>query len=484
MYDDIKRVRYDGKIHAELAAERGKVLESVNELSARIRDKFNDTDKTDQSDAEHARMVMQHTAESKDLERLDRELYRMEISRPSSKFDISNASAFARWTKGGTKALGANEVKDHVTTNLNNLPAIADEVGLGGTDAALMLDGVVLPRGVQNVEYFIEKNTTSFTPQATVRTDVSPGGEDWTPLDVAPTWGFGQTLKLISGVNGKTSELRTSHGLPMKFPTVNDTSESGEWFTNQASSVTDGDYTPDNVQVGTQIHSSKRISQSLAAEADVAMLERVARSNLDRRHARGIETAMVTGTGANDTPRGLTIDAELGVTTNANTALEGNDFVKAIDTIDLAYMEGEGSPAGLNPPSGNVHRGFAFSQNTLGLARLIKDNDGQYLWRPGLAGLAYGDPPTIAGFPYVISNAFANLAASANIAIFGNLGYYFKRVAGMRVIARFFDSGTASTFSTQYISFIRAGGRAIGGFSDVSVAQPKTEAYKIIRVKA
>ena len=495
MNSDIQPVRrYDPKAHAELVALRGAQVAAVDELSSKIRDNYNDTDRTDASDSEHARLVMQHTAECRDLERMDRELQRMELAAPSDEKDRRSPDAFSRWAKGGAKALGADEAKRHTVVapalHADALPEIAGEVGITPGNAELMLEGIKIPGNVSNVEWFIEPAPAAFSmdgrqgPWATVRTDESPGGEDWTPVLVAPTWGIGETLKLIAGLNGRTSELRTSHGLKMRHPTVDDTAEEGEWFTNQGSSATDGDYTPDNVEVGTQIHSSKKINQSLAAEADAAQLARTARTNMDRRHARALERAIVVGAGANDTPRGVVTDATQGKKSGSNSAVVADDLLELIDTVDIGYMAGEGSPQGLNPPMGMVHRGFAFNQDTLSQIRRLKGTDGHYLWRPGLAGLQYADPPTISGYPFVISNYFASVAANADFLAFGNFGYWLKRMAGARIVARFFDSGTAGNFAVQYISFIRCGGRFVGGFADPSVAVPKTEAVKLLQAGA
>ena len=499
MNTDIQPVRrYDPKAHLELVALRGKQVEAVDELSSKIRDIFTDTDRTDASDAEHARLVMQHTAECRDLERMDRELQRMELAAPSDPQERNAPDAFARWAKGGVQALGADEAKRHTVVapalHADALPDIAGEVGITPGNAELMLEGIKIPGNVTHVEWFIEPTPQAFSmdgrqgpwarPMATVRTDESPGGEDWTSVPLAPTWMLGESLKLISGLNGRTSELRTSHGLKMRHPTVDDTSEEGEWFDNQGSSATDGDYTPDNVEVGTQIHSSKKINQSLAAEADAAQLARTARTNMDRRHARALERAIVAGAGANDTPRGVLTDATRGKLSGSKTAVVADDLLEMIDSVDIGYMAGEGSPQGLNPPMGMVHRGFAFNQNTLSHVRRAKGTDGHYLWRPGLAGLQYADPPTISGYPFVISNYFPDVAANAMIAAFGNFGYWLKRTAGARIIARFFDSGTAGNYSVQYISFIRCGGRFVGGFVDVAVAVPKTEAVKFLQSAA
>lgn len=488
--------RYDADKLAELVAHEGRVREDLNEVSKRIAGEFNDTDKVadEAGTRAHEQLVLRHAHLSRERANVLADIDRMERSKPvDPKSDAYNTPR-ARWARGGAKALSGEERQAHVVVGQSlahaSLPNVFGKNLDGHEDGvrAEDIEGVRLPTGSYvDVEWFFEAPEAirpGAEPRATVRSDQSPGGQDWTPEPLFPSLQYGQTLKLIGGVLGRTSEQRTRHGLKQKYGTLDDTGEEGEWFGSQVGPASDGDYTPDGVEMGTQIHSSKKITVGLAFEQDTPYnTDMLTRTLMDRRHYRALDKAIVAGDGANDTPRGLMSDAVVGVTTAANTGFTADELVSLIATVDIAYLMGEGSPYGLNPPRGAVHVGWGFNQATVGLIRLLKGGDNHYLWRPGLAGLQYADPPTIAGFPYVVDNNIATVAAGARVGFFGNLGYYMKRMAGPRIVGAFFDSGTASAYGRQYISFVRAGGRFVGGFADPAVATPLCEAVKALRIK-
>lgn len=55
----------------------------------------------------------------------------------------------------------------------------------------------------------------------------------------------------------------------------------------------------------------------------------------------------------------------------------------------------------------------------------LKDSDGQYLWKPGGAGLAGSEPDRLHGFPIWMSEYVSNtVAANAYIGILGDFSFY------------------------------------------------------------
>ena len=142
---------------------------------------------------------------------------------------------------------------------------------------------------------------------------------------------------------------------------------------------------------------------------------------------------------------------------------------------------GEGSPAGLNPPMGSPHRGWMLHQKIIGVVRRMKGSDGQYLWRPAFAGLQYADPQTVSGYPIVMNNHMSSaLTTGLKLVAFGNFGYFMARTAGVKINARFFDSGTAGSYSVQFIAFIRCGGRFVGGLKETNANT--CEAVKMLKL--
>ena len=480
----------------ELVAEEGRLRKEVDEVSKRIVGEFNQTDKPadPQRDLEHSRLVLNHTHLTRQHAMVAGERDRMARSRPVDKRSDAYNTPYSRWMRKGAKELSAEERQAHVVEGPIGSQAMSLPQILGATEdddgrpTAEDLKGVVLPPNASNVEWFFEPTPAAIRPDEimnTVVSDESPGGQDWTPVPLYPSLTQGMTLKLIAGVLGRTSEWRTRHGLKTKFGTLDDTDQEGEWFQNQKSQATEQDYTPDGVEMGTQIHSSKGIVISLAMIQDSPYnVEAVARELQARRHYRAIDKAMVIGDGANDTPRGIVTDSVRALQSSSKANFVGDELIELAGKPDVAYLMGEGSPAGAMPVGGRYHTGYVFHQNTLTMLRQLKDGDMRYLWQPGYGGLVMGNPPMFNGFPYVIDNNMAEIAANAITVLFGPLALYMKRMAGPRISARFFDSGTADGFGVKFVSFVRCGGRIVGGFEDVTQAAPKCEAIQHIQSAA
>ena len=63
-----------------------------------------------------------------------------------------------------------------------------------------------------------------------------------------------------------------------------------------------------------------------------------------------------------------------------------------------------------------------FYDQTLAVLRKLKDNNGQYLWQPGLTANA---PDTILGRPVKTSAFMPSIAAGTKSIIFGDFKYYW-----------------------------------------------------------
>lgn len=76
---------------------------------------------------------------------------------------------------------------------------------------------------------------------------------------------------------------------------------------------------------------------------------------------------------------------------------------------------------------------FMGNGNSLGDLMLLKDAQGNYLWRPGLAD---GQPATIGGYGYMENESMPDIAANAKALAFGNFkrGYYIVDRMGTRIL--------------------------------------------------
>ena len=284
-----------------------------------------------------------------------------------------------------------------------------------------------------------------------------------------------------------------SDGNTRKVPVLNDASEEGEVLANQGSTATDRDLQGVNErEMKSQFISSKKVIAHLGFNMDTDFdTDALIRWMLDRRLDAADNRQLTTGTGTGDFEafRGAVTDAAVGVTLASKTAITADEFLSLPETVDVAYMVGEGSPAGLNPIGGSgTYRGYMGNQVDLaGLRRMTSSQDGHFQFRPGPAAMMLrgGMMGEIEGIPLRINNHMAKLsdgAGSARVGMYGNFGYMLDWRVNFRINVRFFDSGTISTLASHHIAFIRKGNRYIGGFPNT--AQDTCEAVKVIQAAA
>lgn len=118
------------------------------------------------------------------------------------------------------------------------------------------------------------------------------------------------------------------------------------------------------------------------------------------------EAAFVNGDG-NGKPRGVLLDAQVGVTAAATTAITADEL------IDLFHS--------LRPPY-RARANWLIHDSTAAAIRKLKDNDGQYIWQPGLQA---GVPDMLLGRPVRYSPFMPVLAAGAKPIAFGDFSYYW-----------------------------------------------------------
>ena len=136
-------------------------------------------------------------------------------------------------------------------------------------------------------------------------------------------------------------------------------------------------------------------------------------SYIAREFARRIgnkeEEAFFTGNGSGR-PLGVLADkggAEVGVTAASATAITADEL------LDLFYS--------LNAPY-RKKAVWILNDSTIKAIRKLKDNNGQYLWQPGLIANA---PDTLLGRPVRTSAYMPAMAAGAKTIAFGDFSYYW-----------------------------------------------------------
>jgi HK97 family phage major capsid protein len=136
--------------------------------------------------------------------------------------------------------------------------------------------------------------------------------------------------------------------------------------------------------------------------------------------ASGVATRghMTTGSGSSQ-PFGLVTNATTGVTgaTSVSGAFTADNLIDLNYSVSSTYKAQPGV-------------GWMLNSTAMAAARKLKDTTNQYLFAPGLNGVA----DTLLGFPVYINDSMANPAISAKSVVFGHLPSYFVReVNGIEV---------------------------------------------------
>lgn len=136
-----------------------------------------------------------------------------------------------------------------------------------------------------------------------------------------------------------------------------------------------------------------------------------------RRFGRAEEAAFVNGDG-NGKPTGVLVSAQVGVTTAAANAITADELLDLYHSLSRPYR---------------VRATFLMADATAKVIRKLKDNDGQYIWQPGLTA---GEPDRLLGRPVVISDYMPTIAAGAKVIAFGDFSYYWIADRQGRVMQR------------------------------------------------
>jgi len=242
--------------------------------------------------------------------------------------------------------------------------------------------------------------------------------------------------------------LQTSTGAAMPFPSVNDTANMGA-IIGENTQVTETDMTFGSVTLGAYTYTSKIVTVPLNLVQDSAFdLDSYLARALGVRIGRIQNNHFTVGTGSTQ-PRGVTIDA-----TSGKVGLTGQTLTVIYD--DLVDLEHSIDPAYRQLPTVK----WMLHDSSLKVIKKLKDGQGRPLWKAGLEGLGNRFPDTINGYPYVVNNDMAVMAANAKSILFGDFSNYIVRdvlgVQIMRLTERYADF-----LQVGYLAFARADGALI-----------------------
>lgn len=239
--------------------------------------------------------------------------------------------------------------------------------------------------------------------------------------------------------------IRTATGEPLRWPTANDTANTGRQVGENASHDSGTDPTFGAVVWNAYTFTSDivKVPNELMTDS-VFNLAQILGRMLGERLGRVQNTKYTTGTGAG-TAKGITLCAAAGVSAASATAIAFDELIDLEHSID---------PSRRNLPG----VGYMFHDSILKALRKLKDGEGRYLWQSGANS---GAPDTLNTKPYTINQDMASSITSGAITVlFGQLNQYKIRQVG-QVVLRRLDERFADTNQTGFLAIARGDGNLL-----------------------
>jgi HK97 family phage major capsid protein len=247
--------------------------------------------------------------------------------------------------------------------------------------------------------------------------------------------------KWYGGVrSSRATILTTDSGQDLPIPADNDTMNTGV-LVAEGTLVGTQDVAFSQRTLHAYMYSSQIVRVSYQMLQDSAFpVENWLSNKLGVRIARITNTHFTVGTGVSQ-PQGIVTGATLGKTGLVGQTVTAiyEDLVDLEHSVDKAYRQGAE---------------FMFNDLTLRNLKKVKDGYGRPLWLPGIATSA---PDTILGYPYVVNNDVAVMAANAKSILFGDLSTYFVRdVLGTQILR--LEERYADYLQVGFLAFARHDG--------------------------
>ena len=247
--------------------------------------------------------------------------------------------------------------------------------------------------------------------------------------------------------------IRTASG-ERKIPVVS-SKGTASWI-EEGGAFPESDDTFGQVTIGAyKLGTTIKISEELLNDS-VFDLENYIAREFARRIGTKEEEAFFTGDGSGK-PLGVLADkggAEVGVTAASATAITADELLDLYHSLFSPYRK---------------KAVWVVNDSTIKAIRKLKDNNGQYLWQPGLTANA---PDTILGRPVKTSAFMPSITAGAKSIIFGDFKYYWIADRQGRTFKRL-NELYATTGQVGFLASQRVDGKLI-----------LPEALKVLKQKA
>jgi HK97 family phage major capsid protein len=258
-------------------------------------------------------------------------------------------------------------------------------------------------------------------------------------------------LKEFGGMRATSTILQTAQGNPLSFPTSDGTAEVGEWIAQNVT-ATGADPSFGTVALNVFKASSKIVAVPYELLQDSTIdIEAFVAGRLAARLGRITNTGYTVGTGSGQ-PNGIVTAASTGVTaansSSQVTAITYDSIIDLIHSVDPAYRARRCT--------------FMMNDASVKVIRKVKDGQSRPLFVPGYeVGVPGGAPDTLCGYPIVVNQDVAVMAASAKSMVFGDLASYYIRDAMEVTLFRFTDSAYTKLGQVGFLGWMRTGGNLL-----------------------
>ncbi len=249
-----------------------------------------------------------------------------------------------------------------------------------------------------------------------------------------------KAMKAFGPLNegGPVRYISTSGGGTISFPTTDYTGQDAPAIAENAQAGEAG-LTFGQVSLGAHKITSGifRVSNELLADSAIDVAGEV-NTAIAEIMGRKLNKLFTTGSGEGEA-RGIVTAAQVGVTAASATAIAFDEIIRLIHSVDPAYRS---SP----------NFGLMFSDNFLQAVRLLKDNEGRYVWTPSTVE---GAPDRVAGKSFWINQAMAPIATGNVVALAGDFSKFAVRRAGAMSV-KVLTERYADYDQTAFVAFGRA----------------------------
>jgi HK97 family phage major capsid protein len=231
------------------------------------------------------------------------------------------------------------------------------------------------------------------------------------------------------------TDLRTTSGNPIPWPTVDDTAKRGRIKAENAAADDDG---TDDVTFAEKVLNAYmydtgivRIPMELLQDSYFNM-EALLTELFGERMGRTANQVLTTGTGSSQ-PNGIVTASALGKTAASATAITSDELIDLQHSVNAAYRR---SPKCR----------WMFADTTLQAIRKLKDGQGNYLWTMG--DVRSASPDLFLGKPYSINDDMATIATGNKTVLFGDMSKY---------VVRKVNNFSVLTLRERYAEFFQVG---------------------------